>query len=63
MAAAAKGLVQMGVGIGILTKTEITDNLYSKFPLGYRAILFKAVSSHQGGVGLIWREDHDGFEA
>ncbi len=22
----------------------------------------KATSPHQGGIGLIWREDHDGFE-
>jgi hypothetical protein len=26
MAAAAKGLVQMGVGIGILTKMKVTDD-------------------------------------
>jgi hypothetical protein len=34
MAAAAKGLVQMGVGIGILTKTKVANNWYSKVPLG-----------------------------
>jgi hypothetical protein len=62
MAAAAKGLVQMGVGIGILTKTKITNVRYSKSLLGYRVILLKVVSPHQGGVGLIWREDHDWFE-
>jgi hypothetical protein len=22
----------------------------------------KAASPHQGGIGLIWKEDHDGFE-
>ncbi len=22
----------------------------------------KAASPHQGGIGIIWREDHDGFE-
>jgi hypothetical protein len=30
MAAAAKGLAQMGVGIGILTKEKVTDDQYSK---------------------------------
>jgi hypothetical protein len=35
MDAAAKGLVQMGVGIGILTKTKVTDNQYLKSLLGY----------------------------
>jgi hypothetical protein len=62
MAAAAKGLVQMGVGIGILTKTKVTNDQYSKSLSGYRVLVSKAASPHQGGIGLIWREDHDGFE-
>jgi hypothetical protein len=62
IAAAAKGLAQMGVRIGILTKTKIINDWYSKSLLGYRVIVLKAVSPHQGGVGLIWREDHDGFD-
>ncbi len=62
MAAAAKGLVQMGVGIRIQTKTKITDDQYSKSLLGYRVIVSNAVSSHQGGLGLIWSKDHIGFD-
>jgi hypothetical protein len=34
LAAAAKGLAQMGVGIQILTKTKVTNNRYSKVFLG-----------------------------
>ncbi len=62
MAAAAKRLVQMGVRIGILTKTKVTNNWYLKSLSGYRVLVLKAASPHQGGIGLIWREDHDGFE-
>ena len=62
MAAVAKGLAQMGVRIGILTKTKVIDNWYSKSLLGYRVLVLKAASPHQGGIGLIWREDHDDFE-
>jgi hypothetical protein len=62
MAAATKGLAQMGVGIGILTKTKTTNDWYSKSLSGYRMLLSKVASPHQGGIGLIWREDHDGFE-
>jgi hypothetical protein len=62
MAAAAEGLAQMGVGIGILTKTKVIGDWYSKSLLGYRVLVLKAASPHQGGIGLIWREDHDGFE-
>jgi hypothetical protein len=35
MAAAAKGLVQMGVRIGILAETKVTDDRYSKSLSGY----------------------------
>jgi hypothetical protein len=62
MAAAAKGLAQMGVGIGILTETKVTNDRYSKSLLGYQVLVLKATSPHQGGIGLIWREDHNGFE-
>jgi hypothetical protein len=62
MAAAAEGLAQMGIKIGILTKTKITNDWYSKSLLGYKVFVSKAVSPHQRGVSLVWREDHDGFE-
>jgi hypothetical protein len=62
MAAAAKGLAQMGVGIGFLTRTKVIDNRYSKSLLGYKVLVSKSASPHRGGIGLIWREDHDGFE-
>ncbi len=62
MAAVAKGLAQIGVGIGILTKTKVTDDQYSKSLSGYRVLVSKAASPHQGGIGLIWREDRNGFE-
>jgi hypothetical protein len=62
MAAAAKGLVQMGVRIGILTKTKVTNDWYLKSLSGYRVLVSKAASPHQAGIGLIWREDHNKFE-
>jgi hypothetical protein len=51
-----------GVGIGILIEMKVTNNRYSKSLSGYRVLVSKAASPHQGGIGLIWREDHDGFE-
>ncbi len=61
MASVAKGLAQMGVGIGILTETKITNNRYPKSLSRYKVIVSKVVSPNQGGVGFIWREDHDGI--
>jgi hypothetical protein len=46
----------------ICTTPKITDDQNSKSLLGYRVIVSKAVSPHQGGLGLNWREDQDGFK-
>jgi hypothetical protein len=62
MATAAKGLARMGVGIGILTKTKVTNNQYLKSLWGYQVLISKATSPHQGGIGIIWRDDHNGYE-
>ncbi len=59
LVAAAKGLRQIGVGCGVLTETKLTDDWYPKFVSGYRVILSKAASPHQGGVALLWRELED----
>ena len=56
LAAAAKGLHQMGIDCMVLTETKITDDRYPKFVSGYQVMSSKAASPHQGGVALIWRE-------
>ena len=56
MAAAAKGLRQMGVGCAVLTETKLTDDRYPKFVQGYHVIASRAASPQQGGVALLWRE-------
>jgi hypothetical protein len=62
LAAAVKGLRQMGVGCCILTETKLTDARYSKCISGYSMIASKAVSPHQGGVALLWENEHWDFE-
>jgi hypothetical protein len=62
LAAAAKGLRQMGVGCCALTETILTDDRYSKFISGYSVIVSKAASPHQGGIALLWENEHRGFE-
>ena len=56
LAAAAKGLRQMGVGCAVLTKTKLTDDQYPKFVQGYHVIALRATSPRQGGVALLWRD-------
>jgi hypothetical protein len=55
---AAKGLHQMSVGCAVLTETKLTDR-YPKFISGYQVISSKAMSPHQGGVALLWRDSED----
>ncbi len=62
LAAAARGLRQMGIGRCVLTKTKLTDDRYSKTTSGSRVISSKAMSPQQGGVALLWEEGHQGFE-
>ena len=52
----------MGVGCCVITETKITDDRYPKFISGYRVIALKATSPRQGGIALLWEEDHQEFE-
>jgi hypothetical protein len=62
LAAAAKGLRQMGVSCCVLTETKLTDDRYPKTTSGYRVILSKVTSPQQGGVALLWEEGRQDFE-
>ena len=62
MASAAKGLAQMGVTVAALTEMKITDNRYPYFLSGFKVLLSKAASRHQGGIALLWREGNQGVE-
>jgi hypothetical protein len=62
LVAAAKGLHQMGVGCCVVSEMKITGNCYPKFISGYRVIALKAMTSWQGGIALLWEEDHQGFK-
>jgi hypothetical protein len=62
LAAAAKGLRQMGVGCCIFTETKLTNNRHPKTISGYRVISSKATSPQQGGVTLLWEEGHQDFK-
>ena len=48
--------------MAILTEMKITDDCYPHLALGYKVLLSKAVSRNQGGIALLWKEDHKGFE-
>jgi hypothetical protein len=62
LAAAAKGLRQMGVGCTVLSKTKLTDAQYPKYIEGYHVIAPKPTSPQQGGIALLWTAGHQDFE-
>jgi len=62
LTSAAKGLAQMGVGIAVVTETKITDDRYTRLASGYKILASKAASHNQGGIALLWKENHQGFE-
>jgi len=62
MTQAAAGLAQMRVGLAVLTETKLVDNRHPKTASGYSIMCSKAVSGHQGGVALMWKEDDPMFE-
>ncbi len=62
MAAAAKGLRQMGLGCAVITETKLTDARYSKHVEGYHVIASEAMSPQQGGIALLWTAGHQDFE-
>ena len=62
LTSAAKGLVQMGVGLAVLTKTKLTDDRHTRLASGYKVLASKAASHNQGGIALLWKENHTGYE-
>jgi hypothetical protein len=62
LAAAAKGLRQMGVGCAVLTKTKLTNDQYPKHIGGYHMITLKVTSPQQGGIALLWTREHQDFK-
>jgi hypothetical protein len=59
---AAKGLAKMGVGCAILLEMKISSDCYTLMTSGYKVLLTKAPSKHQGGIALLWQPEHAGFE-
>jgi hypothetical protein len=58
LAAAAKGLCQMGVGCMVLTETKLTNDRYPRFVSGYHVIALKAASPYQGEIAVLWKPGH-----
>jgi hypothetical protein len=54
----AKGLVQMGVGLAVLPEKNLTGDRRPCLASGYKIL----TSHNQGGIALLWQENHAGYE-
>jgi hypothetical protein len=52
----------MRVGLAVVTETKITDDRYPRLASGFKILASKAASHNQGGIALLWKENHQGFE-
>ena len=43
-------------------KTKLTDNCHPHLASGYKILASKATSHSQGGIALLWRDNHGGYE-
>jgi len=52
----------MGVGLAVVTETKIMDARYTRLVSGYKILVSRAASYNQGGIALLRKENHQGFE-
>ena len=50
-----RAMDQMGIDLGLLTETKVTDGIHTRSFRGYRVVCTDAASAHQGGVALFYR--------
>jgi hypothetical protein len=62
LSSAAKGLVQMGVGLAISMETNVMDDCHPRLASGYKIIISKVASHNQGGITLLWNENCGDYE-
>jgi hypothetical protein len=62
MTSATNGLEQMGVGFAVLMETKLTEDRYTRLASGFKILSSKAMSHNQGGIALLWKENHLGYE-
>jgi len=62
MTSVTNGLKQMGVGFAVLMETKLTEDRYTRLASGFKILSSKAMSHNQGGIALLWKENHLGYE-
>ena len=53
---ALRALGKVGVDLCFLTETKLTEGIYTRFSSDYRVLATNAISHHQGGIALVYRD-------
>ena len=62
MHSACRALRFLGVDLAVLTEAKLTDEKYPHSSWGYRVFATKARGPSEGGIALVWDDNHAGFE-
>jgi hypothetical protein len=54
---ALRAMAETGVDYGVFMETKITDDIYTRYSLGYNVFASNAISIWQGGIALFWRDN------
>ena len=52
----------MGADLAVMTEMKLLDDRYTRLALGFKILASKAMSHNQGGIALLWKENHPGYE-
>ena len=55
-------MADMGIGCAFLTEMKISDDKYARRPKGYEIMISRGKSKKQGGLALLWMDNHPMFE-
>ncbi len=48
--------------MAVLMETKLTNDRYTRLASGFKILASKATSHNQGGIALLWKENHPGYE-
>ena len=49
---------QMGVDMGSLLETKLTDGIYTCFLSGYKVVASTTLTAWQGGIAFFWKSNN-----
>ncbi len=52
----------MGVGVAVVQETKVMDGKHIHCTSGYKVLALSTPSWRQGGIALLWKDEHAAFK-